>query len=337
MKPTIMKRAFTLLLCLGCVIVLILLPRILQYNNYYLRLVNMTLINSILVMGLNFITGLTGQMNLGMAGVYSLGAYTSALLATRLGISPWIGLLAAICTGVIIGILLGVPSLKISGIYLALTTIAFGEIVRLSMTNFSDLTGGDIGVRKIPPFSIGSLQLSGDKHFYYLALFFVILLCLVANRIIKSKYGRAFRAIKQNELSVSTYGINISNMKVFAFVLSTVYGCIAGALYASLATYISPNDFSGDLSIRYFMMLMVGGVGTLPGNIIGAFLVTVVPEMLKQFGEYYWLVFCGFVMVFAVLVPNGMYSLLKNLVQSFKRCLQGSFNRQKKEGSECRY
>ncbi|MGL6219941.1 MAG: branched-chain amino acid ABC transporter permease, partial [Lacrimispora sphenoides] len=167
-------------------------------NNYHLNLMIQVLINIIIVVGLNFITGLTGQMNLGTAGIFSMGAYTSSLLATRLGINPWICLIAAVGMGFLIGMGLGYPSLRVSGVYLALTTIGFSEIVRILMTNLTGLTGGALGVTGIPPFSILGHKFQTNKEIYYLYLVIAVILIFNAYRIVNSKWGRAFLAVKDN-------------------------------------------------------------------------------------------------------------------------------------------
>ena len=167
-------------------------------NNYHLNLMIQVLINIIIVVGLNFITGLTGQMNLGTAGIFSMGAYTSSLLATKLGLNPWICLVAAVGMGCLIGMGLGYPSQRVSGVYLALTTIGFSEIVRILMTNLTGLTGGALGVTGIPTFSIFGFKFQSNKEIYYLYLVIAVLLIFNAYRIVNSKWGRSFLAVKDN-------------------------------------------------------------------------------------------------------------------------------------------
>ncbi len=290
-------------------IVLLILPEIIS-NSYYQLLINQTLINAIVVMGLNYITGMTGQMNMGTGGIYALGAYGMALLTTKTGLSPWLGLL--------IGRGLGYPSLRISGIYLALTTIAFAEVVRLLLTNWSDFTGGAIGVQGIPKFSIFGYTLDTDQKYYYMLLVLTAILAITAKRIISSKWGRVFQSIKDNPDAAEACGVNIAQIKILAFTLAAVYGCIGGALYSCLMGYISSNTFNQDLSINYLIMMMLGGIGSVAGNILGAGLVTILPEMLKVLENYYWLIFSIIMLIFAIFMPYGLVSVPGKIMRYYK-------------------
>ena len=293
-------------------VLLIFMPVVVT-NTFYRMLFCQALINIVVVIGLNFITGLTGQMNLGTAGIFALGAYTSGLLTTRLQISPWLALIAAIVMGLIIGVVLGWPSLRIKGIYLALTTLGFGEIIRLLLTNVAGVTGGTQGVLNIPPYTLFGIKFDNALSSYYLLLVFVIILTIIAVKIIKSKWGRALKAINDNEQAVESCGINIAEIKIKAFLLCTVYGCIAGALYAHLMAYINPADFTFDFTIKYLMMLMLGGIGSIPGNIIGAIIVTILPEMLRFMQNYYWLIFSVILLVIVIVLPKGIVSLFHEI------------------------
>ena len=277
------------------------------------------MINSIVVMGLNYITGMTGQMNMGTGGIYALGAYGMALLTTKTGASPWLGLLLAVVLGLIIGRGLGYPSLRISGIYLALTTIAFAEVVRLLLTNWVNFTGGAIGVQGIPKFSIFGFTLDTDDKYYYLLLVITVILAVIAKRIISSKWGRVFQSIKDNPDAAEACGVNIAQIKILAFTLAAIYGCIGGALYSCLMGYISSNTFNQDLSINYLIMMMLGGIGSVAGNILGAGLVTILPEMLRVLENYYWLIFSIIMLVFAVFMPYGLVSVPRKVMDLIGR------------------
>ncbi|EXG88142.1 MAG: branched-chain amino acid ABC transporter permease [Lacrimispora sphenoides] len=287
-------------------------------NNYHLNLMIQVLINIIIVVGLNFITGLTGQMNLGTAGIFSMGAYTSSLLATRLGINPWICLIAAVGMGFLIGMGLGYPSLRVSGVYLALTTIGFSEIVRILMTNLTGLTGGALGVTGIPPFSILGHKFQTNKEIYYLYLVIAVILIFNAYRIVNSKWGRAFLAVKDNPDAVEAGGINIASIKILAFTLAAVYATVAGSLYAHYVGFINPSAYNLEYSINYVVMLVIGGIGSVPGNVLGAILVTLVPEFLRFMENYYWLVFSIITLLFVIFMPNGIVSLFKGKKRAAK-------------------
>ena len=278
------------------------------HSTYIMLLLDQVLIYIVCVLGLNYITGLTGQNNLGMGAIFGLGAYTSALLTVRLQVSAFVGLLGAIAMGFVIGQVLGRPSLRVKGIYLALTTISFGEIVRLLLTNMQGLTYGTLGVSNIPAYNFFGIVLDTEHKLYYLFLAVVILSIIICNRIVHSRWGREFRAIRDNDESIPSLGINITRVKIIAFTLCAVFGCIAGALYAHLIRYIHPTDFKMDLSIKFLMMLMLGGIGSVPGIILGAFIVTILPEALRFMSDYYMLVFSLILLLFAVFRPYGLIS-----------------------------
>lgn len=288
-------------------------------KRYYTNLMNQCLINIVVVTGLNFITGLTGQMNLGTAGIFSLGAYTSALLSTKLGASPWVGVLGAILMGMLIGITLGYPSLRLKGVYLSLTTIGFSEMVRIFITNLDDLTGGAVGVTQIPPFSLFGMEIRSNVSVYYLYLAITVILVLLAWRLVRSKWGRAFKAIKDNPEAMEASGVNIATLKIMAFTLAAVYGCIGGAMYAHFVRYINSATYTMDFSINYVIMLVIGGLGTVPGGVLGAILVTLTPELLRFLQNYYWFIYSIITLLFVVFLPNGIVSVIAKAKDAFLR------------------
>lgn len=288
------------------IIVAIVVP-LLVTDNYNRGIFIMALINIIVVLGLNFITGLTGQMNLGTAGIFAVGAYTTALLTTKLGISPWLTIIASIIMGVVIGVGLGFPSLRIQGVYLALTTIGFGEIVRILISN-AKFTNGIMGIRNIPSFSIGNFVIKDKLYVYYLFLIFVIIMALIAYRITYSKWGRLFKAIRDNYEAVQACGIDIAKPKIMAFTLAAIYGCVAGSLYAVHMEFITPSVFTFDLSTTFIVMMMLGGIGSVPGGILGAIVCTILPEKLRFLGNWYWIVFSIIVLLIILFRPNGVIS-----------------------------
>jgi branched-chain amino acid transport system permease protein len=299
---------------LALVIFASLLPMFIN-NTYYIMVFDQTFVNIIVVLGLNFITGLTGQMNLGTAGILSIGAYITGLLTVKCHISPWITLLLAIPAGYLIGILLGYPSLRLKGVYLALTTIGFTQIVMLLATNLSGLTGGTQGVQRIPGFNLFGISISTNESFYYFLLVCVIITVLISIKIIHSKWGRAFKAINDNIDAVEACGIDVSDIKIKAFTLASIYGCIGGALFANLFGYINPGTFNLDMSFNFLVMLMVGGIGSIGGNIIGAIIVTILPELLRFLQNYYWLIFSVIVLIFVIFQPLGLSDLFMKIIR----------------------
>ncbi|MGX8702017.1 branched-chain amino acid ABC transporter permease [Caproiciproducens sp.] len=280
-------------------------------NLYHQQLMNQVFVNIIVVMGLNFITGLTGQMNLGTAGIFALGAYGSALTCTKLGTPVWLGFPIAIVIGFLIGRGLGYPSLRVKGVYLSLTTIGFSEVVRLILTNAIDFTGGSQGVQNIPFLNLFGFEFNTPFKIYYLYFALTIIMAIAAARIVSSKWGRVFKAIRDNSDAVEACGIDVANLKILAFTMAAVYGCIGGFLYTHMMGYINPTAFNQDLSVNYLVMMMIGGIGSVTGNILGAVMVTLLPEILRFMQNYYWLIFSIITLIFAVFLPYGIVSLFK--------------------------
>ena len=288
----------------------LLLPQVVT-NTYFVTMFCLALIYIIIAFGLNFITGMTGQMNLGTAGIYCLGAYTSALLTTKAGISPWLGLIAVVAMGFLIGVGLGYPSLRLEGVYLSLTTIAFGEVVRLLVNNMTNFTGGAQGVRNIPPFTIFGYAIASKVQNYYFILEFVVLFAIISYRIMHSKWGRAFIAIRDNIEAVETCGIDTAQIKIIAFTLAAIFGCVAGGLYAHYSTYINASTFTLNLSVSFVVMIMVGGIGNMWGCILGAVIVSMLPEFLRFLGEYYQISYSTIILLCAVFLPSGIINTIK--------------------------
>lgn len=300
-------RAKVVLLVL-CTISLYFVPHVIR-GQYWGRIINQAIVNMLVVLGLNLLSGYLGLLNVGASGMVAVGAYTAALLATRLGVPMIVGIVCAIVVGVILGNVLGITCLRLNGIYLVLMTSAFAEIVRTLLINMEPLTGGAIGVKQIPAFNVFGHQLTDTISQYYLFLTILIICVLIVWRITHSKWGRVFLAIKDNYESVETCGINVASMKMKAFTAATILACVAGALYAGMAGYITPTDFTGDKGNQYVLMMMVGGWSNVFGSLLGAVLVTVLPDVLKFLGYSYWLVFYLIVFVIAIIMPGGLVSI----------------------------
>ncbi|MCI8464663.1 MAG: branched-chain amino acid ABC transporter permease [Lachnospiraceae bacterium] len=284
---------------------------IVDKNTYHQLAMAQTLVNIIIVLGLNFITGLTGQMNLGTAGIMALGAYSGQLMVQKLGMATILTIPVAILMGVLIGYALGYPSLRLKGVYLSLTTIGFSEIVRLVITNWADFTGGTTGVQNIKALNLFGLKLDAT---WKLTVFLVVvcgILVFTAYRIVGSKYGRVFKAIRDNIEAVEACGIDVASLKIKAFTLAAIFGCVGGCFYGFLMTYLNPTQFTQDLSANYLLMMMFGGIGSVPGSVIGATAVTLLPEVLRFTKEYYWLIFGIITLLFAIFLPYGFISLFQ--------------------------
>ncbi len=288
------------------------------HDSYYQHICNVISLFAIGVYGFNIITGIAGQFNIAHAGFIGIGAYASALATTALPLSFWIALPLAVVVTVIFGFLIGYPSLRLRGVYFALTTLAFGEILSLIFENWVAVTGGPMGITKIPPpspLTLGSFQFSFDEKagFYY-----VCLVCLggaiyVNRQLLRSRLGRAMLAVRENEDLAQSVGIPIARTKMVAFLLATVLLGVTGSLYAHYFRFISPISFSAGESFRQVTMLIVGGKGTLFGPLLGAAIFTVIPEALRSIEEYQWIGYGLVLMLCIMFLPNGIVGWLREI------------------------
>jgi branched-chain amino acid transport system permease protein len=277
-------------------------------DGYILQLLNIAILNAIVVLGLNFATGWTGQINFGQAAFYGLGAYTTAI-ATKAGL-PWITTpFLSVVVVIAASLVLGLPTLRLRTYYLAMTTIGFGEIIRLIIVHWEPVTGGTSGLREIPGVSVFGFGPQGQLQHYYLLAAALALALLVASRIRNSKLGRAMIATRDSEIAAEQSGVDTVRTKLMAFMIGGVYAGLAGCLYASSIRFISPDSFSGIQAVLLMTMLIVGGMGSIAGCVIGAVALTILPEALRFLGQWYLVLYGLGVIVVIVLAPGGLASL----------------------------
>lgn len=277
-------------------------------NAFYLGVVVLGAIYAVSVLGLYFIMGLTGQLSLAQGAFFGLGAYAAAITSTRLHWGFWASIGAAILAGLVIGVVLGYAVLRLTGHYLALATIGLAIIAVIVFQQWTEVTGGPNGIAGIQPPTIGNIVLSQNFYYFYMVWLFVVVLAAVGWIVKRSRVGRAFLAIREDQMAAAATGINVLNFKVLAFTLSTVYGAIGGALYAhGLTHYISPDVFVFDLSVTMLVMLLLGGQATVPGSILGAMVVTALPEGLRFLDRYYLVVYGVAVVLLVIFLPEGIW------------------------------
>ncbi|WCK53225.1 branched-chain amino acid ABC transporter permease [Aneurinibacillus sp. Ricciae_BoGa-3] len=291
---------------------------LLMPNNYYIQLLVYGVIFTVAAIGINFIYGFTGYISFAQAAFLGIGAYTAALLSVDYGWPPFLTWIAVIVISAIFGVLLGVPALKLKGHYLAMATIGFTFVLQALLQN-TKFTHGAQGVNGIPPLAIGSFKADSPLSFFYVALVVTLLLYLIQRNILKSKFGRAFLAIREDETAASSSGIDLTKTKVVAFVLSAIYGGFAGALYAQFSNYISPDTFSFDESIQLFTMTLLGGSGTLFGPVVGSFIVTFLPEILRPVQDYYMAIYGLGIFFIVTFLPQGIVPVFNLLLQTKKK------------------
>ena len=287
-------------------------------NNYVQNIINMIGIYIILGTGINILTGYTGQLSLGQAAFFGIGAYTTAILNTRTGAQFFVCLIVSILVTGVASLILAIPALKVKGPYLALLTQGFGEIIRLIMVNWVPVTKGTSGILGIAAPNIFGLVFDTLFKYYYLIVFFAVLGLLYQRQLIRTRTGRAFIAIREDNEAAELTGINVTTYKIRSFVLSSVYCAVAGTLYAMMIKYVSPDTFIANTSSVILWTAIVGGFGTLVGPIIGGIIMQTLPELLR-FTDQWRLVIYGVILLIVILkFPGGLYPYLQKVIEFFK-------------------
>lgn len=292
-------------------------------NDYYLTLINFIGIHALLVVGLNLLMGYGGQISLGHAAFFGLGAYTSGILTATYGVNPWLALLAGLVVCGITAFLIGVPALKLRGYYLAMATLGFGIIVYIFFTEAHKLTGGPSGLAGIPSLSVFGFMLDTPKRLYLLIWPVLgVILALSAN-LVDSRTGRALRALHEGETAAQSLGVNTAKLKLLIFIWSALYASLAGSLYAHTLNFIAPSSFGFMFSIKLVTMVVLGGMASIWGSLLGAAVLTVLPEILTMFHDYEVIIFGAILMVVMIFLPRGLVRGLMDLWE---------FRRYKKKG-----
>jgi branched-chain amino acid transport system permease protein len=260
--------------------------------NKYLGLGFETCLYAVLALGLTVTVGWTGLLVLGYAAFFGVGAYTYAILNLQAGVPFWPALLAGGAVAALAGFLLGLPSLRLRGDYLAIVTLGFGEIVRYLLKNLSWFTGGEQGLPNqafqgkdgagIADPRVFSWSLSTPTHYYYLAIALLVVSVLILRRLIRSRVGRTWIAIREDETAAQAMGINIFHWKLLAFTISSAFAGVAGVLYAARMKFVNPEAFTFDCSVLILAMVILGGMGSIPGAIVGAVLLGIIPWALRD-------------------------------------------------------
>jgi branched-chain amino acid transport system permease protein len=251
---------------------------------YILHILIIAGIYIILTLSLNLIVGYTGLPALGHAAFSCIGAYMSALLALRLGLSPWIGLLMGACVAALLGIVIGFPSVRLKGDYLALATFGFGVIVYAIAKNWVSVTRGPMGLPGIPQFTIFGFQISEIWAYLILVAVFVALTVFVLRRVTNSPFGRVLKSIREDEIASEALGKDTTKHKLLVFIIGAFFAGIGGSLYAHYITFIDPSSFTVMESITILLMVIFGGMGSIWGSVVGATVLVVFPELLRFLG-----------------------------------------------------
>jgi branched-chain amino acid transport system permease protein len=291
----------------------LILPVLFRDSRYTLNILNLAGIFAILTCSLNFIHGYLGLISIGHAGFFAIGAYVTAGLTMAAGLNYFPSLLIAAIASSMAGLLIGFPATRIGGHYFVLITLGFGEIVRLVILNWNEVTNGTNGVNAIPAPTLGPWSFDSRVSYFYLLLFFIVLTLGVTLSLRRSKYGRSLLALKVSERAATLMGVNPTVNKLIAFWLSSFFAGLAGGLYASYIGSISPEPFGVTLSVDVLTMLLVGGSGTIAGPVIGAAFLVALKEGLRFMKEYYMIVYGAGIVLVMIFMPDGIAGLITHL------------------------
>jgi branched-chain amino acid transport system permease protein len=292
------------------------------WNPYHLHTLIMAGIFAVLALSLNLLLGYTGQLSLGHAAFFGIGAYATGLLTVKLEWSPWLGLIAAIALPAATGWAIGRLALKLRGAYFVLLTISFAGVVSLVSVNWMDLTNGPLGLPGVPPIEIAlpglpALSLRAKGAYYELVLAAVALCYLVCFALVHSRIGRALIALRENETLAESVGIDGTHYLVLAATVSAAMAGLGGGLYAHYTRFVSPEVFLFSYTVTMVIMVVAGGKGTLAGPIVGAVIFTVLPEALRALASWQWQMLLYGILLIAVLffMPRGIVPALRERVK----------------------
>jgi branched-chain amino acid transport system permease protein len=298
-KPSRLRQAFPV----GLMALAALAP--LGFEQYKLYVASLTLVYLVMAIGLNLTLGYAGQISLAHGAFMAFGAYAVAILGQR-GLPFELGLVLGAALGFGWGLVVGFPALKVKHHFLAMVTLGFNIIVFLVLRNWESLTGGSFGISGVARPAWGALSFRSDRAYYVYMLAWAAVVVGSAYWILHSPWGRAFRAIRENEMRAEALGVSLRNYKLMAFAIGAAYAGIGGALFAPLLGYIDPGAFTLDRSIQFLMMVVMGGLGRFEGPFIGAILVTVLPELLRASEGLYLIFYALAVILMMLFMPKGL-------------------------------
>jgi branched-chain amino acid transport system permease protein len=305
-NPHVIALALSLLIAV--------LPLILP-SAFYLRVAALVFINAIAVIGLNLLMGFAGQVSLGHAGFFGIGAYAVALGPAYLAIPAWTSLILGTLISAVLAFVVGRPILKLKGYYLAVATLGMGLLIFMVFTNEADLTGGPNGMQ-VPRLVVFGWRAYGSQAWYWISGTSLVIGTWLALNLIASPTGRAFRAIHDSETAARSLGVDVARYKLIVFVLSAIYASVAGAYFSLFDGFVTPDTSGFIRSIEFVVMAVLGGLGSILGSIVGAAILVILPQVLTVFHEYEHIMLGVILLVFMVFLPGGIVpSLFARLAQ----------------------
>lgn len=308
------KRQITIFLIFS--FALLIIPFSLR-ESYLLNVMVFIGIHTMLAVALNLLMGYAGQISLGHAAFFGMGAYISGIFTTRFGLDPWLVIIMAALCAAAIAFAMGFPILKLKGHYLAMATLGFGIIIYIIFNETVNWTGGPSGLSGIPNLKIGELVFDNDFHNYYLVWIITLGVMLLSINLSQSRIGRALRAVHDSEVAARVMGINVWVLKVQIFTVSAFISAMAGSLYAHTMTFVAPASFGFNFSVELVTMVVVGGLGSIYGSFLGAAILTTLPEFLRVFEDFDIIIYGLMLIVITMFMPGGLISGLQLLSQKF--------------------
>ncbi|MEM1483316.1 branched-chain amino acid ABC transporter permease [Oscillospiraceae bacterium PP1C4] len=325
---TIYRRHKTIALLV--LLVLLLFVPVVFPKSYVMGVMCRVMMYATLAGSLNVINGYSGQTCIGQAGFFCIGAYSEAILATRLDMNFWIVLPIAGFATALIGLLIALPTLKMKGTYLSIVTLGFSEIVRLIALNWEWLTGGPMGIKGIPVPVFFGMEIKNSKTYYYIFLAIAVLFVFVTSRVIKSRMGRAWMSIREDQLAAKSLGVETSKYKALNFMYGAFWAGIVGAAYSPYVRFIDSTFFSLDEGFNILSMVIIGGQGTLVGPIVGSVIVNFLTEILRPVGQWRMVAYAILIIVMMWWRPQGLVGASDSILAGGKITKKKSV-RQKKE------
>jgi branched-chain amino acid transport system permease protein len=307
----LINSPFLLVIAVGVVVSV--LPLLLP-SSFYLRVIALVYINALAVLGLNLLMGFAGQVSLGHAGFFGIGAYAVALGPTYLGMPSWASLIGGSVLSALLAFVVGRPILRLSGYYLAIATLGMGVLISMVVSNESNITGGPNGM-EVPRLVLFGWRVAGPLTWYWISGVTLVIGVLVVVNLMESPTGRALRAIHDSETAARVLGVDVARYKLLAFVISAVFASIAGSYLVLLDGFVTPTTTSFLLSIEFVVMAVLGGLGSILGSIVGAAILVILPQFLTVFHDYEHIVLGTIIIVFLIFLPAGIVPAMASFVR----------------------
>lgn len=280
-------------------------------NDYYCDVLTLAGIYAVLALGLNIVVGQAGLLNLGYVAFYAIGAYSYAILSTRYGLAFWPGVLIGSLSAAACAVVLGAVTLRLRGDYFAIVTLGLGEITRIVLNNWDSMTGGPNGIANIGRPVLFGYVISSPRDSSLLILTAVLIVLFGMGRLVRSRIGRAWIAIREDEIAAEAMGINTFRLKLLAFVLASSIAGAAGAFFAAKMAFVSPESFTFMESVLILCMVVLGGMGSIPGTVLGAFLLVMLPEVFRDFQDFRMMAFGGALVAMMIFRPQGLMGTVR--------------------------